>query len=181
MRMKGVRRTLVLFAALALVATACGDDEGGDTTSTTQPAATSTTASDGATTTTAAPTTTTEAPPPEAVTIKVGLGNMPPSAMPYLGAGSPGQYVWSNLFDGLTRIGPDGAAEPALAESWSVADDNLTWTFELRDGVTFSNGEALDAAAVAATYDTVLSEDGRATYSANVNNYGFIESVTASA
>ncbi len=104
---------------------------------------------------------------------------MPPSAMPYLGAGSPGQYVWSNIFDGLTRIGPDGAAEPWLAERWSVAGDNLTWTFELRDGVTFSNGEALDAAAVANTFGIVLSEEGRTTYNANVNNYRFIDSVTA--
>jgi len=173
MRRRGSPVWLVMVALLALVVAACGGDDAEDTTTTTE-AATTTTADAGETTTTTEP-----EPVEEAEAVSIGMGNMPPSGMPYLGAGSPGQYVWSNVFDALTRIGPDGAPEPWLAESWSTADDNVTWTFNLRDGVTFSNGEPLDAAAVEATFGTVLSEDGRATYSANVNNYGFIDSVTA--
>lgn len=178
MRGRGAPAWLVLLAVVALVVAACGsEDAAEDTTTTTAVEATTTTVADDEDTTT---TTEPEAEPDqtsEAVT--VGLGNMPQSGMPYLGAGSPGQYVWSNIFDALTRIDADGTPEPWLAESWSTADDNLTWTFNLRPGVTFSNGEPLDAAAVEATFSTVLSEEGRATYSANVNNYGFIESVTA--
>ena len=176
---------LVLALVMALVMAACGSgDDAADDTAAPDETTAATDAPAETTAATEAPaeeetTTTTEAAPEEPESVAVGLGNMPPSGMPYLGAGSPGQYVWSNIFDGLTRIGPDGAPEPWLAESWTVADDNLTWTFSLRSGVTFSNGEALDAAAVEATFAEILSEEGRATYSANANNYSFVASVTA--
>ncbi|MDH3247679.1 MAG: ABC transporter substrate-binding protein [Acidimicrobiia bacterium] len=176
MRRTGSPIGLVVILVMALVLAACGTGDDAAETTTTTAAETATTAGD----TPEPTTTTTEAEAePEPASVRVGLGNMPPSGMPYLGAGSPGQYVWSNMFDALTRIGPDGAPESALAESWSTADDNLTWTFNLRSGVTFSNGEPMDAAAVEATFATVLSEEGRATYSANANNYGFIDTVTA--
>lgn len=178
MRRTRFRPLIMLLVVFAMIAAACSDDGGGDTT-TAAPGGDTTTSSAAPDSTTTTPPETTTTAPPAPVEIAIGLGNMPPSGMPYLGAGSPGQYVWSNIFDGLTRIGPDGAAQPWLAESWSVADDNVTWTFNLRGGVTFSNGEALDADAVAATFGLVLSEEGRATYSANVNNYGFVASVTA--
>ena len=46
------------------------------------------------------------------------------------------------LFDSLTVIDPEtNRAEAALAESWSVGADGVTWTFVLREGATFSNGE----------------------------------------
>ena len=173
MRRRGSPIGLAIMLVMALVLSACSStDDAAETTTTAE--ATATTAGEAPATTT----TTTEA-PPEPTSVTVGLGNMAESGMPYLGAGSPGQYVWSNIFDALTRIGPDGAPEPWLAESWSTADDNLTWTFNLRSGVTFSNGEPLDAAAVENIFTTVLSEEGRTTYSANVNNYGFIDTVTA--
>jgi peptide/nickel transport system substrate-binding protein len=46
-------------------------------------------------------------------------------------------------------------AEPWLAESFSVAPDNLTWTFKIRDNVKFSNGKPVDAAAVKASFERV--------------------------
>lgn len=54
-----------------------------------------------------------------------------------------------HIFEGLTRYKPGTSeVEPALATEWSVSDDGLTWTFKLREGVTFHDGEAFDAAAV---------------------------------
>ncbi len=55
------------------------------------------------------------------------------------------EVVYGNLFEGLTRIGPDGAVRPGLAESWDISDDGLTYTFRLREGVTFHDGTAFDA------------------------------------
>ena len=46
--------------------------------------------------------------------------------------------------------------EPELAESWSVSDDGLTWTFKLRQGVTFHDGSAFDAGDVVHTFRRVL-------------------------
>lgn len=54
----------------------------------------------------------------------------------------------ANLYEGLLRIDADGNFQPALAEDWDVSEDSLTWTFYLREGVTFHDGEALTAQAV---------------------------------
>jgi peptide/nickel transport system substrate-binding protein len=62
--------------------------------------------------------------------------------------------VTDNLVDRLTWQDPEtGEIKPWLATSWEVSDDHLTYTFHLRDGVTFSNGDPVDAAVVAANYD----------------------------
>ena len=43
----------------------------------------------------------------------------------------------------LTEVNAAGELEPLLAESYSVSDDAVTWTFELRKGVEFHNGKSL--------------------------------------
>lgn len=65
---------------------------------------------------------------------------------------------WPLLFDALTEVGEDGEILPALAVSWR-ASDPLTWEFELRPDVKFSNGEPLDSAAVASTLDYLQTEE----------------------
>jgi peptide/nickel transport system substrate-binding protein len=75
--------------------------------------------------------------------------------------------VIRNWADSLTDQDPKtGEIEPWLAESWEVSDDGLTYTFHLKDGVTFSNGEPLDAQAVADNaqgwIDTVAATNGAA-------------------
>ena len=49
---------------------------------------------------------------------------------------------WS---EGLTRLDADNNPQPALAESWTVSDDGLTYTFTLREGLVWSNGTPLTA------------------------------------
>jgi peptide/nickel transport system substrate-binding protein len=49
------------------------------------------------------------------------------------------------LFDGLMRIGADGLPEPALAESWEVDDAGVSYTFTLRNDVTWHDGSRLTA------------------------------------
>ena len=49
--------------------------------------------------------------------------------------------------------------EPALAESWEISDDGKTYTFDLRDGVTFHDGTPLTAEAVKFNFDRMLKED----------------------
>jgi peptide/nickel transport system substrate-binding protein len=160
------------IVVLGLVAAACG---GGEAETTTAPSPATTAAPAPVATEPPAPPATE---PPEPKSVTVGMGNLPPSGVPWTGTGSPGQYVWAQVFDALTFIAPDGSVQPALATSWESVDET-TWRFTIRDGVTFQNGEALDAAAVEATFAVLLSEDGRSTFSANVNNYRHIDSVTA--
>ncbi|SHF46214.1 peptide/nickel transport system substrate-binding protein [Litoreibacter ascidiaceicola] len=49
------------------------------------------------------------------------------------------------VFDCLTEIGADGQLKGELAESWEASADAKTWTFKLRQGVTFHNGKAFGA------------------------------------
>lgn len=56
-----------------------------------------------------------------------------------------GQVTWQNIFQGLVRIDRDGKVQPQLAEAWTVSPDGLTYTFNLRSGVKFHNGEAFNS------------------------------------
>ncbi|MBL7499835.1 ABC transporter substrate-binding protein [Frankia sp. CNm7] len=72
-----------------------------------------------------------------------------------------------NFADSLTDQDPEtGKIVPWLAQSWEISADGLTYTFKLRDGVTFSNGKKLDAQAVADNaqgwIDTVKATNGAA-------------------
>ena len=55
--------------------------------------------------------------------------------------------------EGLIKYDEKGAPAPALAESWDISDDGLTYTFHLRDGVKFHDGSSFDANDVLATWD----------------------------
>lgn len=58
----------------------------------------------------------------------------------------------ANVYEGLVRWNRDLQLEPALAESWQVSDDGLTWRFVLRQGVTFHNGNPFTADDVVFSY-----------------------------
>ena len=58
------------------------------------------------------------------------------------------------MFEGLVRFKSGSTEiEPALAESWEVADDNLTYTFRMRPGVTFHDGTPVDAEAAKFSFE----------------------------
>lgn len=61
-----------------------------------------------------------------------------------------------SVYEALVRVDEEGTYQPALAERWEVAEDARTWTFHLREGVRFHNGEVLDASDVVATLGRVL-------------------------
>jgi peptide/nickel transport system substrate-binding protein len=62
--------------------------------------------------------------------------------------------VIDQMFEGLVGLQP-GTTEivPELAESWTASDDGLTWTFQLKEGVTFHDGEPFNAEAVCFNFD----------------------------
>ena len=67
--------------------------------------------------------------------------------------------VVDNVYQGLTGLALDQSVVPGLAESWEVSDDGLTYTFHLREGVTFHDGSAFDAEDAAASLRRVLSAE----------------------
>lgn len=80
---------------------------------------------------------------------------------PYI---SVGQYfqLAANVFSGLTKLGPDLQIEGDLAEDWSIADDGATFTFLLRDDVTFHNGSSFTADDVEYTIRRTIEEEAPA-------------------
>lgn len=64
--------------------------------------------------------------------------------------------VQRQVLDSLVFQETDGSFSPWLAKSWKVSDDGKTYTFELRDDVTFSDGTPFDAAAVKVNFDRIV-------------------------
>ena len=62
-----------------------------------------------------------------------------------------------NVFEGLVGYGEDLSIRPQLAESWTISDDGLLYTFTLHEGVEFHNGEVLSADDVLASLERVLA------------------------
>ena len=81
--------------------------------------------------------------------ITLALVLEPPGLDPTAGAASSiAEITLYNIYETLTKINPDGSVSPLLAESWEVSPDLKTYTFKLRRGVKFENGEPFNAQSV---------------------------------
>lgn len=96
-------------------------------------------------------------------------------------------FVLQNIGEGLTRLtqGEDGAlsVEPLLAESYSLSEDGLTWTFKLRSGVVFHDGTPLTADSIVFSHDRIMNSENPY-YDPTFEQYGvplrgMIASITA--
>ncbi|MGD9091177.1 MAG: ABC transporter substrate-binding protein, partial [Desulfobacterales bacterium] len=56
------------------------------------------------------------------------------------------RVVFANIFEGLVKVNRNGAFVPGLATAWTVSSDGKSYTFKLRKGVTFHNGQPFNAA-----------------------------------
>jgi len=78
--------------------------------------------------------------------LKVGWMSEPKTLDPVGPSDNPSLWALHNVHDTLVRVSNDSQGiEPDLAESWDVSDDNLTYTFHLRKGLKFHNGEDVTA------------------------------------
>ena len=77
-------------------------------------------------------------------------------------------YAQNILYEGLVKINPKGEIVPSLAESWEISEDGKEYTFHLRKGVVFSDGEKFDANAVKANFDAIMD---------NKDRHGWLESI----
>ena len=67
--------------------------------------------------------------------------------------------VMFNVFEGLVKPAPNGDLIPAIAETYKVSEDHLTYTFTLREGVKYHNGEAVTAEDVVYSLSRCLNAD----------------------
>ena len=91
--------------------------------------------------------------------IVLAMALEPPGLDPTAGAASAiAEIVQYNIFETLTKINSDGTVSPLLAESWEVSPDLKTYTFKLKKGVKFQNGEPFNASAVKFSFERAGSE-----------------------
>ena len=80
---------------------------------------------------------------------------------------SDDSIIMSNCYETLTFYNPPGSAEvlsPKLATSWEPSEDSMEWTFTLREGITFHDGEPFNAEAVKASIDNTIELGAGASY-----------------
>jgi peptide/nickel transport system substrate-binding protein len=84
--------------------------------------------------------------------------------------------ISSNVLSGLMHINRDLVGQGDLAESWTVSDDGRRYTFKLREGVTFHNGDAFTADDVIYTYNRSKDPD-KSIHSRVIKNVSGIEKI----
>ena len=92
------------------------------------------------------------------------------------GSSGVSQTMTRNVFEGLTSVDVDGEVVPTLAKSWDVAEDGLTVTFHLQDGVVFHDGTPLTSADVVWSITQAIAPESK---SARKSDLLVISEVTA--
>jgi peptide/nickel transport system substrate-binding protein len=94
---------------------------------------------------------------------------------PHVTSAYPSFQVLENVYD--TLVVPDAGdltMQPSLATEWETSEDELTWTFTLRDDVTFHDGSEFDSADVVYSYNRIIDEELNNSY-----RFANVESVEA--
>lgn len=113
-------------------------------------------------------------------TFTIGIGNEVDSFNPFNGIEAISYEAWALMYDymiGWSDKDMSPQPEGGLAESWDTSPDGLTWTFYIRDGVKWSDGEPLTANDIAYTYNRIL--DGGPEAASWASYLGSVEKITA--
>jgi peptide/nickel transport system substrate-binding protein len=93
------------------------------------------------------------------VVLRVGWTNDPDNLNPFIGAETSAYEIWLLNYDFLVGYSLDLQPTPDLATSWETSDDGKVWTFHLREGVTWQDGEPFTADDVAFTYNYIVDNE----------------------
>jgi len=107
-------------------------------------------------------------------TLTAAISGQPDQLDPHQTSAYASFQVLENVFDTLVEPDDELQFQPALATEWETSEDGLTWTFTLRDGVTWHNGRELVADDVVYSYDRIIDEE-----LANAYRFGSVEDVSA--
>lgn len=116
--------------------------------------------------------------PAPTTVLRVGLTQDIDSLNPFLAEYASSTDIGRAMYEFLTTYDPkDEHPVPALATSWTHSPDGLTWTYTIRSGATWSDGQPITAADAAFTYNLIMTNPDAAT--ANGNFVANFASVTA--
>lgn len=85
--------------------------------------------------------------------IIIGISVEAPTLDPQMTSSHQARQIYCNLYDNLVEKNESGEFVGSLADNWTVSDDKLEYTFKLREGVKFHNGEELKASDVKFSFD----------------------------
>jgi len=92
--------------------------------------------------------------------LRIGTVQDADNLNPFIGYSGTAYEIFHLNYDMLVGYSPnDFATRPELATSWSHSPDGLTWTFNIRHGVTWQDGVPLTASDVAFTYNYIIKND----------------------
>jgi peptide/nickel transport system substrate-binding protein len=117
-------------------------------------------------------------------TYRFGRGEDSTNLDPVTNDGNVNIWLFMNIYDQLIRVSPDGISlVPGLAESWKVSDDGLTYTFNLRPNVLFSDGTAMTSDDVKWSWERAANDpEQRWTFTLTAlkrNEEGQVEGISA--
>jgi len=92
------------------------------------------------------------------VVLRLGVSADADSLNPFVGYAGPAYEVWGLNYDQLVKSDVYGAPVPGVAESWETSPDGLTWTFKIRQGAKWQDGEPLTAKDVAFTFNYIIEK-----------------------
>ncbi|GAB3067114.1 peptide ABC transporter substrate-binding protein [Salinicoccus sesuvii] len=95
--------------------------------------------------------------------INLSIASDPPSFHPALATDTTSGAIMASVFEGLTRLDPEGNPEPAMAENIDVSEDGLTYTYTLRDA-QWSNGDPVTAQDFEYAWKWALDPENTADY-----------------
>ncbi len=114
----------------------------------------------------------TPAPQAEPVVMNFGWLGKPDTLNPAYAFLTESYTIFDLIYSPLTTESTEGTYVGVLAKDWSVSDDGLNWTFHLKDGIKWHNGEDLTASQVAWAINAVMADpDGWAALSGYVGGF----------
>ena len=92
-------------------------------------------------------------------TLEIAVDTAPVGLDPHKVTAFSSFVVIGQIYDGLVEVNADLGIEPALAESWTVSDDGLTYVIKLREGVQFHNDRTMTADDVVYSYERIVDPE----------------------
>ncbi len=99
-----------------------------------------------------------------AVTLHVQNGGDPTSLDPHKVSGDWENRIVGDIFEGLVTEDPGALPMPGMATSWDISDDGLVYTFKLREGAVWSDGEPVTAADFVFAFQRLMNPETAANY-----------------
>ena len=98
---------------------------------------------------------------------------------PYRYDEGPTNQIMLHIYEAMVAQNADMSFGPCLAESWETSEDGLTWTFHLREGVKFHDGDVMDSGDVVASIKLASNPDSPSAYSSYTSSFESVEAPDA--